>query len=110
MVEESDNKPTPPEKLLIDNPYDFQFHAAYIRYSNAFDNTTNPEIKKQLNEIIIALQLNQTDYPTYYEKLNEYVGEGSPQHRYPRTRIESQRKREWQQKTKKQDREKRYKK
>ena len=109
MIEESDVKSTSPEKLLIDDPSDFKFHAAYLKYSNAFDKSTNPEIKKQLNESIIALQLNQTDYPTYYEKLSRYEGEGSQQHRYARARIESQRKREWRQKTKKRERDKRHK-
>jgi hypothetical protein len=47
MTEETDNsEPTPVEKLLIDNPSDFQFHAAYLTYSNTYDKTTRPEIKK----------------------------------------------------------------
>ncbi len=48
MTEESDNKEsTSLEKLSIDNPSDFQFHAAYLTYSEIYEKTTNPEIRKQ---------------------------------------------------------------
>jgi hypothetical protein len=47
MTEESsNNESTSPEKLLIDNPSDFQFHAAYLTYSDTYDKTANPENKK----------------------------------------------------------------
>jgi len=68
MMEESNNKSTASEKLLIDNASDFQFHATYLKYSDAYDNATDPEIKKQLSPNIICLQQNQIDYPTFYKK------------------------------------------
>ncbi len=39
------NEPNNPqiEKLLIDNPQNFQLHAAYLVYSEAFDKTTPPK-------------------------------------------------------------------
>jgi hypothetical protein len=38
MTEESSNSESASlEKLLIDNPSDFQFHAAYLTYSNIYD-------------------------------------------------------------------------
>ena len=50
MTEEPDAEETTPlEKLLIDNPSDFLFHAAFLTYSTAYDNTTDPEAKIQLN-------------------------------------------------------------
>jgi hypothetical protein len=53
MIDESSNKEsTSPEKLLIDSPSDFQFHAAYLTYSNTYDKTANPEAKKQLPDIL----------------------------------------------------------
>jgi len=110
MTEESNNKSTASEKLLIDNASDFQFHAAYLKYSNAYDNATDPEIKKQLNQNIIGLQQNQIGYPTFYKNINQCRSEASPQNRYRRTYIETQRKREWRRKAKKQERDKRYKK
>jgi len=55
MIGESDNKEsTSPEKLLIDNPSNFQFHATYFTYSDIYDKTTNPETRKQLNQNITA--------------------------------------------------------
>jgi uncharacterized protein YdiU (UPF0061 family) len=111
MTEESNNdESTPPEKLLIDNPSDFQFHAAYITYSNTFDKTANPEMKEQLNQSITALQQNQIDYPTFYKNISHYRAEASPQHHYRRTLIRTQRKREWRQKAQKRERNKRHKK
>jgi len=68
MAQESEkNESTSPEKLLIDNPSDFKFHAAYLIYSNTYDKTTNPETKKQLNQNIRALQQNQIDYQPFTE-------------------------------------------
>jgi hypothetical protein len=87
-AESNNNESTPPEKLLIDNPSDFQFHAAYLTYSDTYDKT-DPEIKKRLNQNITALQQNQIDYPTFYKNINQYRAEASPEHRYRRTRIKA---------------------
>jgi hypothetical protein len=104
--------PTPaiPEKLLIDNPSDFQFHAAYIAYNNAFDKTSNIEIKKRLNENIQALQQKQIDFSTFYMNINQYRGEDSPQRGYGRTFITGQKKKDWRREAQKQERIKRHKK
>jgi hypothetical protein len=111
MIEESDNnESTSPEKLLIDNPSDFQFHAAYLTYSNTYDKTTNPETKKQLNQNIKALQQNEIDYPTFYRNINQYRTEESSQYNYGRTFIKTQKKREWRRKTQKHERIERHKK
>lgn len=105
MILKSNNKKSNSlEKLLIDNPSDFQFHAAYLTYSNTYDKTTSPEIKEQLNRNIVSLQQNQIEYSTFYENINRYRVEASPQHHYHRTRIKVQRKREWRRKAKKQQR------
>jgi len=111
MIEESDNnESTSPEKLLIDNPSDFKFHAAYLTYSNTYDKTTNPETKKQLNQNIRALQQNQIDYPTFYRNINQYRTEEDSQHNYGRTLIKTQRKRDWRRKTQRHERIERHKK
>jgi hypothetical protein len=105
MTEESDNKEsTSPEKLLIDNPSDFQFHAAYLTYSDTYDKTANPETRKQLNQNITALQQNQIDYPTFYRNISQYRTEDGSQHTYGRTLIKTQKKREWRRKTQKHER------
>jgi hypothetical protein len=105
MTEESDNKEsTSPEKLVIDNPSDFQFHAAYLTYSDIYDKTANPETRKQLNQNIKALQQNQIDYPTFYRNISQYRTEDGSQHTYGRTLIKTQKKREWRRKTQKHER------
>jgi len=111
MTEESGNKePTPIEKLLIDNPSDFQFHAAYLTYSSTYDKTTNPETKKQLNWNIKALQQNQMDYSTFYRNISQYRTGEESQHNYGRAVIKTQRKREWRRKTQRHERIERHKK
>ncbi len=105
MIEKSDNNvSTSPEKLLIDNPSNFQFHAAYLAYSNTYDQTINPETKRQLNQNIIALQQNQIDYPTFYRNIDRYRIEDGSQHNYGRSLIKTQKKREWRRKTQRHER------
>ena len=111
MIEQSDKKESPPpEKLLIDNPSDFQFHAAYLTYSDIYDKTSNPETRKQLNQHITALQQNQIDYPTFYGNIDQFRREDVFQHDYGRSLIRGQKKREWRRKTQKHERIKRHKK
>jgi hypothetical protein len=111
MIDESSNKEsTSPEKLLIDNLSDFQFHAAYLTYSNTFDKTTNLETKKQLNQNIKALQQNQIDYPTFYKNISQYRTEDGSQYSHSRTIIKTQRKRDWRRKMQRHERIERHKK
>ena len=111
MTEKSDNnEPTSLEKLLIDNPSDFQFHAAYLTYSQTYDKATNLETRKQLNHNIRALQQNQIDYPTFYKNISQYRTEEGSQHNYGRTLVKTQRKRDWRRKTQRHERIERHKK
>jgi len=110
MTEEPHKESTPPEKLLIDNPSDFQFHAAYLTYSDIFDKTTDAEAKKQLNQNITALQLTQIDLQTFYRNIDQYRTEHAAQHKYGRTLIKTQRKRDWRRITQKHERIKRHRK
>jgi hypothetical protein len=105
MVEESgSSESTSPKKLVIDNPSDFQFYAAYLAYSNAYDKTVSLETRKQLNQNIKALQEKQIDYPTFYRNISQYRAEDGSQHDYGRTLIKTQKKREWRRKTQKHER------
>jgi hypothetical protein len=105
MTEEPEKKESPqPEKLLIDNPSDFQFHAAYLTYSDLFDKASNPEIRKLLNQNITALQQKEIDAQTFYENINQYRGQDATQFRFGRTLIKGQKKREWRRKTQKHER------
>jgi hypothetical protein len=111
MTEESDEKESAaPEKLLIDNPSDFQFHAAYLAYSDAYDKTADPEIKRQLNQNIEALRQNQMDYPTFYRNINQYRMDDASRYLYNRALIKTQRKREWRINAEKRERDRRHKK
>ncbi len=109
MIEESNNEPTT-EKLSIDNRYNFKFHAAYLTYSDAYDKAPDAETKKELNKNIIALQQNQIDYSTFYEKMEKYRQDVAPQQHRGRTLIKTQRKREWHRKMQKKDRNERHRK
>ena len=110
MTEETTASVTPPEKLLIDNPSDFQFHAAYLAYSETYDKITKIETKKQLNQNITALQQNQIDYPTFYSNINQYRAETRSSNHYGRALIKTQKKREWRRKSQKRERNKRHRK
>ncbi len=105
MAEESKGaEPVSPEKLLIDNPSNFQFHAAYVAYSDSYDRISNSEARKRLNENILALQQGQIDFQTFYRNISQFRLEDSFQHDYGRAIIRTQRKREWRRKTQKHDR------
>ncbi len=97
-----------PEKLSIDDPSSFRFHAAYIAYSDAFDNVADSEIKKRLNESIAALRQDEIDYSTFYDRISKYR-EGASHH-FDKTRIKTQKKREWRRKSQKRERNKRHRK
>lgn len=108
MTEEPNKEAAPPEKLLIDDPSDFQFHVAFTAYSEAFDKTTSPESRKQLNQNISALQQKQIDYQTFYRNISQYRGEDGSQYRHGRPFIETQRKKDWRREAQKQERIKRH--
>lgn len=111
MTEESDNKETaPPEKLLADNPSDFLFHAAYLAYSKAYDSSTDPEAKRELNQNILALQKSEIDGPTFYRNIDKYRAEDSAQRNYGQASIKTQKKREWRRKVQRSERIQRHKK
>lgn len=104
-------KPVSPEKLLIDDSSNFQFHAAYLSYSEAFDKTVGAEGRKQLNEHIVALQQNQIDFPTFYRNISHFREDsGPPPRTFGRTIIKTQRKRDWRAQTQKRERIQRHKK
>ena len=110
MTEEPDKNETPiPEKLLIDEPTNFPFHAAYLVYSELFDNVTDAEAKADLNRNIEALQENRIDCETFYRNIAHYR-KMSPNLRQERFSLQTQRKRDWRKKTQRQDRIKRHKK
>jgi hypothetical protein len=109
MTEEPSKQETPPaEKLLIDNPSNFQFHAAYLVYSDLFDNATETEVKRELNVNIEALRQKQIDYETFYRNIARHRRIAPVQR--DKFSLQTQRKRDWRVKTQRQERIKRHKK
>jgi hypothetical protein len=97
------------EKLLIDRPSDFKFHAAYVAYSKTWDKLASPEMKSELNGILTSLSKEETSYSSFYRTLDEYRRQGSKHYEYRRERIETQRKRDWRQKQNRSQRNSRHK-
>jgi hypothetical protein len=110
MTEEPNKQETPlPEKLLIDDQSNFQFHAAYLVYSELFDNATETEVKKELNMNIEALRQNQISCETFYRNIARHR-KMAPVQRQDKFSLQTQRKRDWRVKTQRQERIKRHKK
>jgi hypothetical protein len=110
MTEEPNKNETPtPEKLLIDEPTNFLFHAAYMVYSELFDKATGAEVKADLNRNIEALKENKIDPETFYRNIAHYRQTSlNPYH--DRFSLQTQRKKDWRKKAQRQDRIKRHKK
>ena len=110
MTEEPNkNETASPEKLLIDEPTNFRFHAAYVVYSELFDHATDAEAKADLNRNIEALKDNRIDPETFYRNISHHrrIDQGSNRGRFS---LQTQRKRDWRKKAQRQDRIKRHKK
>ncbi len=109
MSKEPKTNDTTVQKLLMDKPSDFKFHAAYVLYSQAWDNTSSEEDRNELNEVITLLSKGEIDYRDFYEKMRRHRVHGVYR-TGGRTRIETQRKRDWRKKEAKNLRNKRYRK
>ncbi|MCJ7713664.1 hypothetical protein MUO66_04315 [Candidatus Bathyarchaeota archaeon] len=109
MTEESEKiEPVIPEKLLIDDPNNFLFHAAYVTYSELFDSVHTIEAKQDLNENIESLKENKIDPSTFYMKITQHRNDDNRQQ--GRFTLNTQRKRDWRKKSQRSDRIKRHKK
>ena len=91
--ESSENKR--PSKQEIDRPSDFKFHLAYEAYSKAWDQTSSDSVRAKLNGLISALAKDENGYTDFYAQIQEYRRDVNV-FRPGRTRIETQRKRDWQ--------------
>jgi hypothetical protein len=92
-MEEEKAKDESVSKLIIDEPSDFRFHAAYTAYSKAWDNASSEEDKVKLNEIMHSLSEGKTSYTVFYGELSHFREEFTEYR--GRTRIRGQRKRDW---------------
>ena len=96
------------EKLLIDDHSHFQFHAAYLVYSETFDKSPDAQAKNELNQNLEDLKANKIDYETFYLNISRYRKLDIP--RQERFSMQTQRKKDWRKKTQRQERIKRHKK
>ena len=96
------------EKLLIDDLSNFQFHAAYLVYEEAFDKASDAEAKEVLNQNIQDLKENKISTETFYGNVSRYRKLDAP--RQERFSMQTQRKKDWRKKTQRQERIKRHKK
>ncbi len=111
MTEQPSSNPGPAvEKLLIDDLSNFQFHAAYLVYSDLFDHVSGEEAKRTLNVNIEDLKQNKITPETFYLNVARYRGDVLPEHRRDRFSVQTQRKRDWRMKSQKQERIRRHKK
>lgn len=110
MTEETGKPEQPPiEKLQLDDPMNFPFHAAYLVYSDLFDQAGSQEAKRELNNNIDALKQGQIDCETFYRNIAHHR-KMSPMPRQERFSLQTQRKRDWRQKEQRSDRIRRHKK
>jgi hypothetical protein len=90
------------QKLLMDTTSDFKLHAAYLQYTQAWDKASI-EDKNELNNVMLSLHKGEIDYQNFYGRMNRFrknVDNGLVPSR-GRTRIETQRKRDYRKKQQK---------
>lgn len=87
-----------PQKLEIDRPQDFKFHVAYAVYARAWEDNQSDAARARLNELISSLSKDDSEdsYYAFYSGIQEYRRD-SMSFRSGRTRIQTSRKRDWQQ-------------
>jgi len=107
---ETEPKNEGPSKLDIDRPQDFKFHLAYGVYSRAWDENASEPVRVRLNELISALSKDDTEdgYHAFYGGIQEYRND-TTSFRHGRMRIETQRKRDWQRRSARDNRNRRHK-
>jgi hypothetical protein len=107
MTEQPNNQPQT-QKLLIDNPENFQFHAAYLVYEEAFDKAHDEQARTELNQNIQNLSESKISPETFYMNVSRFRKIDVP--RQERFSMQTQRKKDWRKKEQRQDRIKRHKK
>ena len=104
----NENNQSQIQKLLIDNPENFQFHAAYVVYEEAFDKARDNQAKIELNKNLQDLSEGKIDNETFYGNVSRFRKLDVP--RQERFSMQTQRKKDWRKKEQRQDRIKRHKK
>ena len=107
----NESNPTQPqtEKLLIDDLSSFQFHAAYVVYSEAFDHASE-DARKELNQNLEDLKSSKINLETFYVNISRYRKVEQMPRQGGKFTVTTQRKKDWRMKTQRQERIKRHKK
>ncbi len=115
MTEEP-NEPNEPstnesqtEKLLIDDSSNFQFHAAYMVYSETFDHA-GEDARKELNQNLEDLKSGKINCETFYVNISRFRKIEQMPRQGGKFTVTTQRKKDWRMKTQRQERIKRHKK
>jgi hypothetical protein len=98
-----------PQKLEIDRAQDFKFHVAYGVYARAWEDNKSDTARLRLNELISSLSKDDSEdsYYAFYSGIQEYRRD-SMSFRSGRTRIQTSRKRDWQQRDSRDRRDRRH--
>jgi len=111
MTEQPTNNQEPtPQKILIDASSNFQLHAAYLVYSEVFDNVRGDDAKRDLNLNLEDLKENKISPEAFYQNIARFRGDSVSERRHDRLSVPTQRKRDWRMKSQKQERIRRHKK
>ena len=90
-------------KLLIDDPSDFGFRAAYLAYSKAWDENLDEGARLELNKALQSLAENKGEYSAFYDEIGRYRKNESNE--YPgRIMFKAQKKSAWRKSEAKKDR------
>lgn len=98
-----DNSSEKVAKLLIDDPADFGFHAAYLAYSKAWDENPDEGRRFELNKVMLSLAKNKGDYSAFYREISQYRKDVSSDYS-DRVSFKAQKKSAWRKSEAKQSR------
>ena len=82
------------DKLEVDRPLDFKYHAAFMAYSRTWDENPSEESRSKLNDIMRSLSGDDSSYSNFYASLSQFRRDSDPDFS-GRERIKTQSKREW---------------
>jgi hypothetical protein len=81
------------KKLDIDRPLNFKYHAAYLAYSQTWDENSSEEARNKLNDVMASLTDEEDSYSNFYSDLSQFRKESNDFS--GRSRIRTRSKREW---------------
>ncbi len=96
-------------KLMIDDPSDFVFHAAYMAYSKTWDENPSKDARSELNEIMLSFSKGEIDDRSFYSEIHAFRRDINSEMSI-RSTIRTQKKRAWRKKEQRKTRLSRYKK